>query len=648
MFTDIAGYSSLTSLDEGRALELLGEHRRLLQSVFEKHNGRVVKTMGDGFLVEFSSAVEAVNCAVQAQTQMRKLNEDRKQDEKILLRIGVHVGDIVHSNGDILGDAVNVAARLQPLAEPGGISLTRQAVDQIERKVSYKLVKLGTRELKNIRYPVELYKVEVPTGLSESDEPRLDPRRIAILPLANLSSDPNDRYFADGMTEELISTVSRIGELSVISRTSVMRYKDTTMPIGDIGRELSAGTLLEGSVRKAGNKVRITTQMIDAKNDKHLWAQSYDRDLTDIFAIQGDIAERVAEALKVRLLSTERVALEKKPTGNPESYTLYLKGRYFWNERTRESVKNAIRYFEEAVRLDPNFALAYSGLADCYLIQEDRSWASHVQSGPLTKGYAEKALELDRDLAEAHASLGMVLLEQWNLQGAEKELVRAIELKPNYATAYHWYSNLLNDMGRHHEALEQEKRALELDPYSSHFSLGIGITLLYMGRTGEAIAQFEKIAQTDPGFGSVHFWNAWAHEGIGHFDQAIEEARKAVEMLGNMTVGRLNLATIYGRAGRTEQARKLLNEIRHDTSGGYVSPTWVAMVNFSLGESDEAFNWLETAYSEHDGFLLYFRKFRWFGKYQTDPRWLEIERKMGLPRDRTTDHGVTNHQAPNS
>jgi TolB-like protein/Tfp pilus assembly protein PilF len=632
MFTDLVGYSSITSLDEGRALKLLEDHRSLLQPIFGKYQGTVVKTMGDGFLVEFASAVEAVNCAVQAQNEIRQVNERRRQNERVLARIGIHVGDVVHSGGDILGDAVNVAARLQPLAEAGGICVTRQVVDQVQGRVHYKMARLGVRELKNIRYTVELFTVEVPKGLTESEEPALDPRRIAILPFANLSSDPNDKYFADGMTEELISTVSRIGELSVISRTSVMRYRDTMMPIGDIGRELSAGTLLEGSVRKAGNKVRITTQLIDAKNDKHLWTQSYDRDMTDIFAIQGDIAEQVAGALKVKLLSKEKEALEQKPTGSPESYSLYLKGRYFWNERTRDSVKKAIRYFEEAVRLDPNFALAYSGLADCYLILEDRGWASHAEAGPLTKGYAEKALELDSDLAEAHASLGLVLDEQWDLTGAEKELKRAIALKPNYATAYHWYSSLLASMGKQEEALEFEKRALELDPYSSTFSQGLAIHLLLMGRAREAIAQFEKTVKADPGFDSVHFFKAWAHERVGDFDQAIEDAKKSAETQGNASLGKMSLAAIYARAGRREQATKLLEEIQTNPSGDYVSSAWVALVKFSLGENDEAFGWLNKAYQEHDGFLHDFREFPWCAEYRADPRWLEIERKMGLSK----------------
>lgn len=632
MFTDLVGYSSMTSLDEAMGLRLLDQHRTLLGSVFERFGGRVIKTMGDGFLVEFASAVEAVNCAVQAQTEALRFNEGRKQGEGILVRIGIHVGDIVHSNGDILGDAVNVAARLQALAEAGGICMTRQVVDQIEGKVQYKISRLGTRGLKNVKHAVELYKVEVPVGLSETEEPGLDPRRIAILPFANLSADPNDRYFADGMTEELISTISRIDELSVISRTSVMRYRDTTMPIGEIGRELSAGTLLEGSVRKAGNKLRITTQLIDAKNDKHLWVQSYDRDMTDIFAIQADIAEQVAEALEIRLVSKEKMALQKRQTGNPESYTLYLKGRYTWNDRTGESVRKAIKYFEEAVRLDPNFALAYSGLADCYNILENRGIVPHSEAGALAKGYAEKALELDSEMAEAHASLGLVLESEWHLTGAEKELRRAIALKPNYAMAYHWYAGLLGVLGRNQEALEQEKRALDLDPHSSVVALGIGIELICLGKYREAVAQLEGGAEKDPNFAAFHFFNAWAHERLGEFDQAINEAKRAEEMLGGPNPTRLNLASIYARTGKRDEAAKLLEEVQSDSSQGYIPPTLFAMVKFQLGERDEAISWLQRAYREHDSMLLYFREWPWLAEFRSDPKWLEIERKMGLAK----------------
>jgi TolB-like protein/Flp pilus assembly protein TadD len=623
MFTDLVGYSSMTSRDEKRALAVLQKHREILQATFNEHGGHIVKTMGDGFLVEFASAVKAVECALEVQKRMRGFNEGQ-------VRIGIHVGDVIHSDGDILGDAVNVASRLEPLAEPGGICVTRQVVDQIERKVDCKLVKMGTRQLKNISYPVEVYRVESSSGPSPRDEFSLNPRRIAILPLANLSADPNDRYFVDGMTEELISTVSKINELSVISRTSVMRYKDASMPIGDIGRELSVGTVLEGSVRKAGNRVRITTQLIDSQNDKHLWAQSYDRDLTDIFAIQADIAEQVSQALRVKLVSKEKEALEKKDTADAEAYTLYLKGRYFWNERSYEGLKKAIGYFEEAVKLDPNFALAYSGLADCYLILEDRAWISHSQASGIAVGYAKKAVALDHDLAEGHASVGLALQTDWDFEGALRELDRAISLKPSYAPAYHWRWTSLNQLGRHEEAFEYEKRALELDPHSNIINQGIGISLLYQGKVQESISQFEKLIEADPTFASAHLWNAWAHLQLGDLERALVEAKKALEHQRTANdYPRMMLAFVYARAGQKEQARSLLRDIETSNSESYKPPAFPALVRLELGESDEGYRLLEQAFQEHDQMLIYFKEYPWTEKYREDPRWKAIEQKIG-------------------
>ncbi len=620
----------MASLDEAKAVRLLEEHGKVLRREFGKFNGRVVKTMGDGFLIEFPSAVDAVNCAVEAQQAMGKLNVGRTRDEKVVIRIGIHVGDVIHSDGDLMGDAVNVAARLEPMADPGGVCVSRQVVDQVERKVSWKMVKLGTRELKNIRYPVELYKVETDAKANEQGESSLDPRRIAILPFANLSADPNDRYFADGMTEELISTVSNIGELSVISRTSVMRYKDTTAPIGEIGRELSVGTVLEGSVRKAGNKVRVTTQLIDAQNDRHLWAQSYDRDITDIFAIQGDIAGQVAEALRVRLLSKEKDAIGKKATDNLDAYTLYLKGRHFWNERSKESLSKAIDFFKKAVAIDPDFALAYSGLADSYLILEDRTLLSYDDAIPVAKGYAERAVELDESLAEAHASLGLVLEKQWEMAGAERELKKALALKPNYATANHWYSLLLSQLGKPGEGYEFEMRALSLDPQSSTVRQGVGVMLLYLGRHQEAMSQFDAVLELDPDFGSAYFWKAWTYYEMGNINLAIAAARKASGMAGGAATPKSALAWLYLRSGQREPAMKLLEEMM--STREYRPATLIAIVKFGMGDIDEGFEWLQEAFRQHDGFLIYFREFPWFAEYRADPRWDEIQRKMGLPK----------------
>jgi TolB-like protein/Tfp pilus assembly protein PilF len=624
MFTDLVGYSAITSENERRALKLLDEHRTLLKAVFARHRGQVVKNTGDGFLVDFASAVDAVDCAVEAQTEMRRFNEGRKEGQRALVRIGIHIGDVVHSEGDVLGDAVNVAARLEPLAEAGGICVTRQVLDQVEGKVAHRFTRIGTRELKNIRRPFELYKVDVPSGLSRSEPSALDSRRVAILPLANLSADPNDRYFAEGMTEELITTVSKISELSVISRTSVMRYRDTTMPIGEIGRELSVGTVLEGSVRKAGNKVRITTQLIDTQNDRHLWAQSYDRDMTDIFAVQGDIAEKVADALRVRLVPAEREAVEKKATANPEAYTLYLKGRHFWNERSPEGVAKAITYFEEAVKKDPGFALAYSGLADCYNIQIDRAYVSYDEGIAQAKGYAEKAVELDALLAEAHASLGLTFENMWDSARAMKEYDRAIALRPNYSLAHHWVSNLLSNTGRPDQAFAHEKRAYELDPLSSIIGQGVAVTLMELGRWQESLAQFDRVMEADPKFESAPWWKAHTLLGMGEPEQAVAAARLA----GGGLAAKTCLVSALSRAGHREEALRTLHEIESSKDDGYRSPGLLGMMKFDLGDKDEAFRLLEESYSEHDGFIFYVRRLPGYGELRADPRWSQIDKKL--------------------
>jgi len=632
MFTDMVGYSLISSHNENRALELLGEHRSLLQSIFPRYDGHVVKTMGDGFLVEFGSAVKAVNCAVEAQTETARSNLRRTAEDKVMIRIGIHVGDVIHADGDVLGDAVNVASRIQSLAEPGGICVTRQVFDQVRGKTQWQMVTMGLQELKNISSAVEVFRVLLKPGKQESeDRPELDPHRLAILPFSNLSPDPNDRYFADGVTEELISTISKIRELSVISRTSAMRYRDTTLPMDQIGRELRVGTILEGSVRKAGNKVRISAQLLDVQSDRYIWSQDYDRDLTDIFGVQGDIAERVAGGLKCELLQKEKQSLGKKATNSSEAYTLYLKGRYYWNERSESGANKAIRYFEEAARLDPRFAEAYSGLADAYAILADYGWMAPARAGNLAKENALKALSIDDTIAEAHASLGLTDVNHfWDFAAGEREFKRSIELKPNYASAYHWYAVMLQFSKRYQESFQMMERASELDPSSHVVKQGLAVALLGLGRTTEALQQFNRIAGENPDFVAVHYWTAVAHLILGEFPEAIKEAEKEVELDGMSDHARLDLAWVEALAGEKEAASKLLGEIRPGT-GRYISPVSVALVELGLGHEEKGLEWLKRASEEHDTFLLYFRSVPVFSRYWSDPRWSEIEREIGLP-----------------
>src|SRR5574341_257784 len=369
MFTDMVGFTALTQRNEILALELLEEQRRLIRSLLGKYRGREVDSIGDGFLMEFASSLDAVRCAVEIQSALKHINAKRPEEKRIWIRIGIHLGDIIHTGTKVEGDAVNVASRIEPLAPPGGICITAQVYASVVNKVDYVFKSLGMPELKNVVMPIEVFRV---SGFGQSVirpiqiKTMMPTDRIAVLPFTNISMDPADEYLADGMTEEMISSVSQMKGLRVIARTSGMRYKGTQKPIAARGRELNVGSVLEGSVRKAGDKIRISIQFVDTLNEEPQWTQEYDRELKDIFTIQSDIAHRVAEALRNHVLRSAIEDDEKRATSSTEAYTNYLRGRQLWNQRTEESLKRAIGFFEDALRNDKNYAQAYTGLADSY------------------------------------------------------------------------------------------------------------------------------------------------------------------------------------------------------------------------------------------------------------------------------------------
>ncbi|MCI4355240.1 MAG: adenylate/guanylate cyclase domain-containing protein, partial [Thermoplasmata archaeon] len=432
MFTDWVGFTTLTQSNEQHALTLLEIHQRLLRPVFPRYHGTEIKTIGDAFLVEFDSALEATGCAIEIQRLLHDHNASAASADRIRLRIGIHLGDVVHVDGDVMGDAINVASRIEPLAEPGGICLSDPVAAQVRNRISNSLTKLPAHELKNVRFPIDVYKVELawnapPTDPSGSG----NARRLAVLPLANMSADPQDAFFADGLTEEIITELSKVAGLRVIARTSVLRYADGTKSVAEIGKELRVSTVLEGSVRRAGNRVRVTAQLIDATSEEHLWAEKYDRELDDIFAIQSEVAKAVAVALGVALPAP--VVAPVRPPPSLAAFKPYVRGRSLWNRRTTEHVEAALRSFEEALTLDPEFAEALSGIADCYSILVDRGALPPGDGGPKAKAAAERAIAIDETIAEAHASLGLALDRERAWPEAEREYRRAIELNPMYA-----------------------------------------------------------------------------------------------------------------------------------------------------------------------------------------------------------------------
>ncbi len=387
MFTDIVGYTALSQRNERLALQLLQSHRSLMRPVFARHKGREIKTIGDAFLIQFESALEAVECAVEMQEVIH--NQPDSPSERLEMKVGIHVGDVVQSESDVHGDAVNIASRIEPLASGGEICISEQVYDQVRNKVPFKLVKLDPHELKNVAVPIDVYRVELPwEGSLMSSKPLLPADRIAVLPFVSMSPDPNDEYFADGLTEELIDKLCKVRGLEVISRTSVMNYKKEKKNTSQIGRELNAGTVMEGSVRKAGNRIRVTAQLINANTEGHLWSSSYDRVLDDIFAVQSDIATSVVGSLPGNF-STPRVPVAAlKETEDIQAYTLFLQGQALVYEPDEAPLRQSLGFFEQAIERDPSFSRAYAGVARCYTnlaIRGSISWSLIFLTWPTTR-----------------------------------------------------------------------------------------------------------------------------------------------------------------------------------------------------------------------------------------------------------------------
>jgi TolB-like protein/Tfp pilus assembly protein PilF len=431
-------------------------------------------------------------------------------------------------------------------------------------------------------------------------------KSIAVLPFDSLSEDKSNAYFAEGVQDEILTRLAKVADLKVISRTSTQRFKSAPSDLRDIAKQLGVMNILEGSVQKANDQVRVNVQLINAMNDAHLWAEIYDRKLTDIFATESDIAKTIAETLQAKLSGSEKTAMSKKPTANPEAYELYLKGRFFWNKRTGADLRKAIEYFNQAIAKDPNYALAYSGLADSYLLLPLYGAAAPKDSIPQAKAAVKKALELDDTLAEAHASSGRILSGfDFDSTKAIAEFERAIELNPNYATAHHWFgAGPLLALGRFDKSIVEAKRSIELDPLSMINNADFGNDYYYARRYDEAIAQLHKTIEIEPRFYLAHFYLAQALQMKGQLAEAIAEYRKAVELDDDPFALEL-LGQAYARSGQRDEANKILVRLNEEAKSRYVAAYGIGVVFLGMGDKSRAMDELERAYRENDGNDIY-------------------------------------------
>jgi TolB-like protein/DNA-binding winged helix-turn-helix (wHTH) protein/Tfp pilus assembly protein PilF len=456
-------------------------------------------------------------------------------------------------------------------------------------------------------------------------------RSLAVLPMENLSGDPSQDYFADGMTDQLIANLGQISALRVISRTSVMTYKGVRKPLAQIAGELNVDAVVEGSVLRSGDQVRITAQLIQVPADKHIWAQSYEGEILDTLVLQNRVARAIAEQIHVTLNGHEQAALGHSKTVNPEAYEAYLTGRYYWNKRTADGLKRAIDQFKLAIDKDPNYAQAYTGLADSYALSGDWEYGllSPDEAFPKAKAAATKALALDNDLAEAHTSLAFVLdLYDWNWELAEREYKRALALNPSYATAHHWYAWDLIVMGRNSEALAESRKAESLDPLSPIISADLADALCVAHLCEESVQQSRKTLQMHPYFSVAHYQLGQAFAQKHMHDEAIAELRRAVELSGGNTAFESKLAYVYAVAGRTDEAMKILKDLEGRPSRPASTHAHIALIYVGLGDRDQAMSWLNKAYEARFNPSILMRPA--FDPIRSDVRFQDLLRRIGL------------------
>jgi adenylate cyclase len=541
---DVAGYSRLMGLNEERTLANLKSFRKtLVDPSIAAHRGRIVKTTGDGMLVEFASAVDAARCAVEVQRGMAALNADVPRDVRIEFRIGIHVGDIIFDDNDIFGDGVNIAARLEGIAEPGGICISDDAQRQVRGKVDFAFADMGAQNLKNIAEPMRAWRLQIDQGPSSSFaliEPLANKARplplpdrpsIAVLPFQNMSGDPEQEYFADGMVEDIITELSRIRWLFVIARNSTFTYKGQAVDVKQVARELGVRYVLEGSVRKGGNRIRITGQLIDAVTGAHLWAERYDRDLSNIFALQDEIAASVAGVIEPALAAAEQQRVLRKPPERLDAWEAYQRGLWHFHRYRPEENKTAMAFFSQAIALDPNFAPGHYGYA--LALQWD-IW--HFSNRPFleVQGTAREeahiAVSLDNNDAMAHAVLAHMMMWGSEWEAAIAEARTAVALNPNSAFVISMLGCVLGFGGYREEALDRLQQAMRASPHDPLiwlWSVWCAVLQFFSRDFVAALQTLRQVVRLRPGYGAPYEYIAASLAYLGQSD----EAREALERI---------------------------------------------------------------------------------------------------------------------
>ena len=644
LFTDIEGYTATMQQSEQKAISQKDRHREVLKQAHKQFKGRIVQYYGDGTLSIFQSAVEAVQCALSMQQVFR-------QPPHVPVRMGLHIGDIIFDDEQVLGDGVNLASRIESLGIAGSVLLSDKVRDEIRNHPQLKTVSVGIYQLKNISRPVEVFaldhpglvkpkpdslrgKTEVKNDTVLAPARKIPAKSVAVLPFINISNDPEQDYFSTGIADEILNSLSNLKDLKVAGRTSSPQYNRENIGLREIGEKLGVKTILEGSVRKQGNRIRILVQLVNVSDGFHLWSQKYDRSMDDIFAIQDEVALAVTEKLKVTLLDKDRDRITKNHTKNTEAYELYLKGRFYLNRRGG-SIMTGMHYFQLAIDLDPGFALAYTGLADAGVMAAIYGLVAPKQVVYKVRQAAETALQLDPHLTEPYCSLGAYYtIFEWNWVEAEKNFTKCIELNPGYAQAYYWYGlNYLAWVKHDLAAAEKQGRiVIDLEPLSSICFGMYGAILHSSGKYPEALNACKTGIELDANSYICHLYKGWCYLALHQLDEAAEAFSQLMMVSRRHHFSTNSLILTYCFMGKMEEARVLLNELKTRPAEEYVGYASIALSVAFVDGVDEAFIYLDKAFEDRDPVLLTLKYNGLVSStLRSDPRFQLLLEKIGFP-----------------
>ncbi len=634
VFTDTVGFTASMQANEGGSLDLLRQQAELLRPLIALHHGREIKSTGDGFLVEFDSALKAVQWAINVQ---RRIYERNTEDGSvpIRIRIGVHLGDVVEHGNDILGDAVNIAARIEPLADAGGICVSDAVYEQVRSKVPDKFEKLAAKSLKGVALPMDVYRVQLPWldhGAGAEDEAGAVAarNRLAVLPFANISPDPTDEYFADGLTEELIASLSLVPGLKVIARTSVVGYKKTDKSVATIGKQLGVGTVVEGSVRRAANRIRVTVQVIDVATEEHLWTAKYDDDLSDIFRVQSDIATRVSTSLAGRLETTTAPVPELAKPAETEAYLLYLQGQALMWKSDAESLRRSLEYFQRSLQLDPTYARAYAALARTYIEIGNQGRLPFMEACKLGTSAAEKAIAIDPDLAEAHGFRAeLAFMQDEPADVLDREVRRALELNPNLAQGHYILGALAGSLGITEAYVEQGEQAYRLDPLSPLTFRYLGNAYFFAGRIEDARRHWEGSLERDPVGAYRGLSDYYILKGDLAQAEAMVQEIERLDATGDFAY--LQRGYLAAVKGDRETALKIIARLEAEYPPGHSRRSSIGFIYYGLNDLDRFFEYMEEAARAHTMQLSRIRMSPLYAAARKDPRFVQLLSNFGRP-----------------